>query len=456
MALLFFTVIVTTVIALMINGTTSNIIDDYKSRFGAEVRLEPNMQKVRDEAMKNSTDGRIMMKTPIIEADQYIMFGESEYLQGSIYTASAGVISEGMSSVDAELGGGTGLMISGGPGTTDQDPMEFMMSLQGNKFEEFETGTRELASGEMPDELDECIVSTDLAELNNIQIGDTYTFTGELRNMEEGTNHITTYTLKVVGTYYDVTDEYLEGGMQNAFTNRRNEILTTYDTVVQEMQSDMKGIKIGVTYYLKEPSLLDEFAEEVYAKGLPETFDVTTDEATYNKIVGPVEGLKGIAVTFLVVVLIFGSIIIALLSSVAIRERKYEIGVLRAMGMKKWKVALGLWAEILMITLVCLILGLGTGRLAAQPITNSLLAEQIKAAETAEEQQSNDGMMLMGPMKSNTTVDAEPLSDIDISIEFATILQIICISILLTSFAGIISISRITKYEPIKILMERN
>ncbi len=106
--------------------------------------------------------------------------------------------------------------------------------------------------------------------------------------------------------------------------------------------------------------------------------------------------------------------------------------------------------------MICLVVELGAGRLAAQPITNSLLAGQIKAAEAAEEQQSNEGMMLMGPMKASSTVDAEPLSDIDISMELGTVLQIIGIALLLTSLAGIISISRITKYEPIKILMERN
>ncbi|WP_197256825.1 FtsX-like permease family protein [Paenibacillus dendritiformis] len=123
--------------------------------------------------------------------------------------------------------------------------------------------------------------------------------------------------------------------MKNAFTNRRNEILTSYDTVVQAIQPDMSGIKVDATYYLKEPDMLDAFAEEVYDKGLEKTFNVTTDEASYNKIIGPVEGLRGIAVTFMAVVLILGGIIIALLSSMSIRERKYEIGVLRAMGMKK-------------------------------------------------------------------------------------------------------------------------
>lgn len=128
-----------------------------------------------------------------------------------------------------------------------------------------------------------------------------------MNNRAEGERADISYELTVVGTYYDVTDEYAEGSMKNAFTNRRNEILTTYDTVVQEIQPDMSGIKVEATYYLKQPDMLDAFAEEVYDKGLEKTFNVTTDEASYNKIIGPVEGLRGIAVTFMAVVLILGA-----------------------------------------------------------------------------------------------------------------------------------------------------
>ncbi|WP_158299597.1 ABC transporter permease [Paenibacillus antri] len=449
-------VIVASVIALMISDAASGIIDDYKGRFGAEVRLQPDMEKIRKEAMANSANGRVMMTVPSIPAEQYMAFGESEYLLNSVYSARTGVNSDSIAAVDAELGAGSGMMMAG-PAMTDNPPMQFMLSLLGNRFSEFEEGTRELAEGTMPAGLNEIIVSTDLAEANDIRIGDKLSLYGELTNMKEGTRADTSYELTVVGTYYDATDEYAEGARQNAFTNRRNELLATYETVVQQIQPDMNGIRIEATYYLKEPGMLDAFAAEVYAKGLAETFDVTTDEASYNKIVGPVEGLKGIAVTFMIVVLLFGGIILVLLSTIAIRERKYEIGVLRAMGLKKTKVAIGLWSEVLMIACVCLAIGLGAGSLAAQPITDALLAGQIEAAEASESAQVQaGGMMMMRPAVTPAASDAEPLSRLDITLGLDTTLQIVGIALLLASLAGLISISRITKYEPIKILMERN
>lgn len=65
------------------------------------------------------------------------------------------------------------------------------------------------------------------------------------------------------------------------------------------------------------------------AKGLPNTFDVTTDSHSYNAIVKPVEGLKKITTTFMFVLIALGSLVLSLLTSTSIGERKYEVGVLK-------------------------------------------------------------------------------------------------------------------------------
>lgn len=52
--------------------------------------------------------------------------------------------------------------------------------------------------------------------------------------------------------------------------------------------------------------------------------------------------------------------------------------------------------------------------------------------------------------------EAEQFENISVSVDGVTALEIFGVAILLASIAGIISVGRITKYEPIKILMERN
>ncbi|WP_343216129.1 ABC transporter permease [Clostridium mobile] len=454
MGIIIFAIIVTTVVALIINNTASGIIDDYKARFGSEVTITPNMEKMREQAQTQMEDGKtaIQMKRPPISPEQYLDFGDSEYILNSTYTAAAGVKSENITPIDEEAGAsGTTMMKQGGVGDFQPE-----MRLYGNFWDDFNNGNREIAEGRMVEDKEECIISTDLAELNDISVGDKITLEGMLSD-EEGNTQDTTYELTVVGTFYDTTEEYSNSMFKNPYMNRRNEILADFDTVLAPMESGQRGIEITATYSLKNPDMLADFREEVYAKGLNEVYDVTTDEASYNKIVGPVEGLKSISLTFMIIVLVLGGIILALLSSISIRERKYEIGVLRAMGMKKGKVALGLWAEMLIITCLCLVVGIGSGTLVAQPVANVLLNDQIVAAEEAEANANTGGpkMVIVGGKPAGTT-NVKPLDNIEVSLGIDTIGQIITISLLLASVSGIVSIGKITKYEPIKILMERN
>ncbi|MCL2152785.1 MAG: ABC transporter permease [Oscillospiraceae bacterium] len=199
-------------------------------------------------------------------------------------------------------------------------------------------------------------------------------------------------------------------------------------------------------YYLKRPDMLASFEAELRNKGLPENYAVRTDESAFDSVAGPVESLQNLALTFLVIVLALSAVIMSLLSAIAIRERKYEIGVLRAMGMKKKKIALGLWTEIIVITCICFALGMGAGTVLSQPVSDAIMNVQAQSTDT--------GSTSLADRLNGS--DSSTLEKIDIKVGGFTALQILGISILLASIAGIISVSRITKCEPIKILMMRN
>ena len=205
---------------------------------------------------------------------------------------------------------------------------------------------------------------------------------------------------------------------------------------------------VDAVYYLKHPNMLSAFETELRTKGLPDDYGVKTDESLFEQTAESVTSLQSISFTFLIIVLILGAVIMILMSIIAIRERKYEIGVLRAMGMKKKKVALGLWAEIIAVTCICFVIGMGTGAMLSQPVSDALVAGQTQSTDIG-------GTTLSDRLKEASGEENEP-ENISVSVNGITALEIFAVSILLASIAGIISVSRITKYEPIKILMERN
>jgi ABC-type antimicrobial peptide transport system permease subunit len=77
------------------------------------------------------------------------------------------------------------------------------------------------------------------------------------------------------------------------------------------------------------------------------------------------------------------------------------------------------------------------GWLLSQPIADALLAGQ----QSAE---------LMN------AAAAQPLPSVKISASPLTALEIFGVAIVLAAIAGIVSVRQVAKYEPIKILMERN
>jgi putative ABC transport system permease protein len=55
-----------------------------------------------------------------------------------------------------------------------------------------------------------------------------------------------------------------------------------------------------------------------------------------------------------------------------------------------------------------------------------------------------------------TDTNVEPLTELDVNLNISVIIAVILISLLLVLISSAVGISSITKYEPIKILMERN
>jgi len=448
---IIFILITVSMISLSINNTTAGIIDNYKARFGSEVTIGPDMEKIKEASGSGN-----FKSPPPITLQQYNNFAKSEYLKEYSLSGTVAINSEKMKAVDEESNADFEGVIGGGSSENLVMPTFFLIA---NQLDDFNDGFRKLLDGgRMPEKEGECIVSSNLAELNNLKVGDKINVESSTVIFDEnGRQEMKTAKteLTITGIYFDATEEY-EGAYEMPLFNRRNEILTTMDT----LENNFEGvISVTAKYYLKDPSMLKDFETELRALGLDDLYKVDTDEVGYQKVVGPVEGLKNVSLTFLVIVLVFGAVILILLSSIAIRERKYEIGVLRAMGMKKYKIALGFWSEMLIITAACLCIGFGVGAIAAQPVSNTLLAGQIKSAKATEQQNFQQGgtyitMDSGGNISGNN--ELTPLEDIDIFIGYKTMLQIAGIALLLASLASVVAISKITRYEPIKILMERD
>lgn len=448
LGVIIFTLILISAISTTINATTGAIIDDYKTRFGSEVTIYENYEMI---SKMSNTD---RMYKPIT-AEQYFEFGKSKLLKEVTYSASISAVAEGLKALDQEedQGNMSSFIDVDGQEQKIVNPNVLIKGLSDvGRNADFVNGKRAIVEGSLFADNNECIISEQFAELNQLEIGDT------IRMLSMFENNKMPHKLKVVGIYSDTTMVGVESPYKMALTNRNNEILVDINTASKMEMMTTFGF-INATYILKNPEAIDAFEKELRSKGLEAYYNVVTDEAGYKKVVGPVEGLSKVSTTFLIAVLVLGSVILILLSSLAIRERKYEIGVLRAMGMKKQLVAAGLVTEMIVITMLCLVVAIGVATVTSQPVADILLDSQIDAINEANAVESAGAMMGMAISMSGfggSEKSLEPLANIEIALSLNAVLQIVAISILLAIVSSLVGIIYITKYEPMRILSERN
>ena len=218
-------------------------------------------------------------------------------------------------------------------------------------------------------------------------------------------------------------------------------------------------MEVHAEYYLKNPEEISEFEAEVRAKGLPPDYCVSINQAELDGITAPLKGMSGITSAFMIVILILGGIVLILLSFIAVRERKYEVGVLRAMGMEKVKIAAGILAEAVILSAMCLTIGLGIGSVVSQPIADGILSGQVEiaAAETKAKSEDLKFKVMAGKTQLVSGLHGyTPISEIRVALDANAMTQIVFIALALAALSGMIGIAVITKYEPLKILRERN
>lgn len=329
---------------------------------------------------------------------------------------------------------------------------------------EFVSGTYKIKSGAIVDvtsDTYECVINSELAEENSLIIGSKITFTNPNKVAE-------TYEFVVKGIYEDTTksDE-----TANIFSNSANTIIITgksVDKIVKnsELDDTTKLVANTVpTIILEGVDSVDEFTKEVTTKGLPANYVLSTNEDTVSEALKPMQNLTNFTKIFLILVLVIGAVILVILNMINIRERKYEIGVLRAIGMKKTFVLSQFVIELLIVTIIAISIGTAIGSALSVPAANYMLKNEIATAkEQSETIDSNfGGQMGMGPggaraiqglFKSNA--NTKYIEQINAIVDMKVVSQILLIGLSLTIISSSISMVAISRYNPLKILSSRS
>lgn len=243
---------------------------------------------------------------------------------------------------------------------------------------------------------------------------------------------------------------------------------------------------IAATYCFANTDDYYAFEEEVRDLGLEDSYIVSSSDITeFENSLAPLNTLSTMAGWFLLVILIIGGIILVVLNIFNVRERKYEVGVLTAMGMKKWKVATQFICEILVVTMLAVVIGAGIGAVSSVPVTNALLKGQVESQNSQQNQiEQNFGRPgnmgggfpggNMGGIPSDIPSDipdmgdgknpfgdlfgsaADYITEVNSAMNLTVVFQMIGVGLLLTLVASAASVLFIMRYDPLKILPNRD
>lgn len=371
---------------------------------------------------------------------------------------------------------------NGGPTPSGNSQSSSEFTLIGYNSDEamtdFQNGNKKITSGYIFDEGTSnkvCIISKTLAKYNSLKVGDTI----KVKNPD---NSKKTVSLKITGIYSSSTSND-DSFQQGPGTDSANQILTSYKALQNINSSlDIDGNVKG-TYTFANVSDYEKFEKQAKTLGLSDDYTVeSSDINQFEQSLQPLNNLSKYSLYFLIVILVIGIVILIIINIFAIRERKYEIGVLTAMGMKKKKVALQFLTETLAITLFAIIIGTTIGSVTSVPITNSLLNSQsLTNSQSFERNQANpregensNSSQIQPPTdqnqsssdSSNSTSNDKPsykgspiknyISSISSATNFTVVLQILAIGLLLSIFASAIAINYIMRFEPLTILSNRD
>ncbi|OFG70894.1 ABC transporter permease [Listeria monocytogenes] len=477
-------IIFTVVCVLILSGFTiqsaaDKAIELAREQLGGTVTLtvdrEKQMQTMREEASSSdssSTESKPQFQSSPIDVNDANDLAKLNHVASYNYYSSTQALASGFdpiessgdtsssndeSSTTAETQGPGGGQ--GGPQMVDAD-LSISGLLDSATSTDFEAGTSELTSGVAITSADKdknvAMVEENLAEENDWKVGDSFTVTSSDGN--------TKVTLKIVGIY-KTTDSGSDMAQNFSFLNPYNKVYVPYTVANTIKGSDYKNTVDSAVYTMDDAANISAFEKE--AKKVDsidwDTFKLDANDTLYQQMIGPINSVASFSKNVVYIVSIAGALILGLLVMMQVRDRKYEMGVLLAIGEKRGKLIAQFFVEILIVALVSFGLAAASSHYVAQLAGNQLLAQQNSSTNettTSTENRGPGGGGQGGPggfgeSVSNLTKNTEQIKELDIQVTLEDMLKMGGIGIGIAFISVLLPAALVLRMNPKTILTKQ-
>lgn len=322
-----------------------------------------------------------------------------------------------------------------------------------NAMEDFISGNYKVISGEMISDFSkfECVINSELASLNETEIGSVITLKNPTTEAE--------YEFTVTGIFEDNSNT---GDSTNMYSSAANKIITGSEVVEKLVEEDSALVtNITSSFIVVDEDSVEKFTNEIKEKGLSEYYTVNSNVDELKNATKSIENVETFATTFLIITLAIAAIVLFVINMINIRERKYEIGVFRTIGVSKFKLTVQFVLELLIVSVIMLSIGAAAGGALAKPVGNMLLENEIAANQEETQAISNNfGRDFprgnMWQQNIGGTIQVETIDSIEAIVDLEVVLQLLGIGIGLTLISSLASMVSIQRFSPLTILKERS
>jgi len=458
-------------ITLAINNTASDLINSYSSAYDKKLTISFDRKAMMGDFDIRGEEGREQAKEKFENIASYTVddvknFAESDYIENYYYTYSLSLNGNSIEKAEIEIEsnkGGFGR--PGGKGQMGMNSLDFTLMGYSSieSMSEFINGT--YAIKEITDDAwdiafagNYVFINEELASYNELTLNDMITLEDEDGN---------TYEFEIIGIFTD--NEESVDSMMSMFSNSANTIVTNADALVTiDTDNDNINGSISPTFIIDDYENVEKIQTEFYEKGLDENYIVETNEKQVEAGVTSIKNVKSFATTFLIITLLIGGVVLFIINMINIRERKYEIGVLRTIGVSKLKLTMQFVSELLVVAFIALIVGAGIGATMSKSVSNSLLSNEIESSTNSSEQMKNNfgglgekpdgtgGGNMPDFNKMAGTPNVQAYESIDAVVNLTVVLELLVIGLSLVFISSLASMISIQRFSPLTILKERS
>ncbi|MGR3763378.1 ABC transporter permease [Rossellomorea sp. NS-SX7] len=444
-------IVLTVLSVLVLSGLTIQTAAEQSSvlareKLGGEVTLTVDREKLMAEQQDEA--GRRARFEPVpIPVDSANDLTDSSYVKGYNYYSSTSALASGFTPIGSDESDDDQEQSNGFPGGRMAGDVSIQGVLYSDSADSFLNGDATLIDGRHLTEEDAnkqvALIEKNLANENELQAGDSLTVSN-VDGLE--------IELEIAGIY-ETTAEIDERAQNFTFLNPYNQLYVPY-TAANALKGSSGTIDRAV-YYMDDPENIPAFLTDAKASSSIDfdTFKLDANDQLYQQMMGPIENVASFSNNIVILVTIAGAIILALIVMMTMRERKYEMGVLLAIGEKKGKLISQFLIEILIVAIIAMGISTLSGNVIAEQMGKQLLQQEISQSSESADMPASFNSERRNPFQQQPGAqDVEVVDELSIDITGEDLIQLFSIGMIVVLLSTLLPSLTVLRLHPKTIL----